>query len=66
MTFVPKIYKRQIFRKIRHQNRNQHITMCPCTKFHSVWKTDFGTKFSQNYMNENFFEKINIKIIKNI
>ena len=58
MKFVPKIYERQILRKITHQNRTQHITMCPCIKFHSIWSTlDFATKFSQNYMNDKKFKK---------
>ena len=38
--------------------------MCPCIKFHSIWRTlDFGTKFSQYYMNDKSFKKIKIKII---
>ena len=45
--FAPKNYERQILQKITHQNRNQHITMCPCIKFQSIWRTlRFGTKFT--------------------
>ena len=29
IVFAPKIYERQILRKITHQKRNEHITMCP-------------------------------------
>ena len=36
MKFAPKIYERQILRKMTHQNCNQHITMCPCIKFQSI------------------------------
>ena len=44
----PKTYEWQILRKITHQNRNQHITMCPCIKLQFIWRTsDFGTKFAQ-------------------
>ena len=33
--------------------------MYPCTKFRLIWRTsDLGNKFA----NENFFEKINIKL----
>ena len=40
MKFSPKIYEYQILRKIIHQSRNQqHITMCPCIKFQSIWRT---------------------------
>ena len=36
-------------------------------RFQSTGTTsDFGTKFAQNYMNDNTFEKINIKIIISI
>ena len=36
--------------------------MCPCTKFHLIWRTsDFGTKFAQKDMNDKNFEKRNIK-----
>ena len=36
--------------------------MYPCTKSQSIWQTlNFGTKFAQKNMNENFFKKINIK-----
>ena len=38
MEFVPKSSERQILQIITHQNRNQHITMCPCIKL------NFGTK----------------------
>ena len=30
MKFSPKIYEWEILRKITHQNRNEHITICPC------------------------------------
>ena len=54
--FDPKNYERQILQKITHQNRNQHITMCPCIKFQSIWRLlDFGTKFVQNYINDKNF-----------
>ena len=46
-----KIYERQILRKIKHQNRNEHITMCPCIKL----RLDLGTKLVQ--------KKINIKTV---
>ena len=37
--------------------------MYPCKKFHPIWRTsDFGIKLAQKNMNENNFEKINIKI----
>ena len=43
MKFSLKIYEWQILRKITHRNRNQHITMCPCIKFQSIWRTlDFA------------------------
>ena len=36
-------------------------------RFHSIGTTsEFGNKFSQNYMNDKIFEKINIKIVINI
>ena len=54
----PKNYERKIIRKITHQNRNQHITMCPCNKFQSVWRTlDFSTKLVQKNMTDKTFEK---------
>ena len=28
--------------------------------------SDFGTKFTQNYMNDKTFKKINVKIVTNI
>ena len=32
--------------------------MCPCIKFHSIWRTlDFGTKYAQNYMNDKILKK---------
>ena len=64
MKFGPKHYEQQILRKNTAQNLNQHITMCPCIKFQSIWRTlDFGTTFAQNYMNDKFFKRINIKIV---
>ena len=37
--------------------------MYPCKKFHPIWRTsEFEIKFAQENMNENNFEKINIKI----
>ena len=58
MRFAPNIYERQILRKITHQNRNRHITMCRCIKFQSIWRTlDFGIKFAQNYMNDKILKK---------
>ena len=67
MKFTPKVYERQILRTITHENRNQHITVCPFIKFQSIWRTlDFKTKFAQNYMNGKKFEKINIKIVISI
>ena len=37
--------------------------MYPCKKFQPIWRTsDFGIKLAQKNMNENNFEKINIKI----
>ena len=52
MKIAPKIYERQILRKITHQNRNKHITVCPCIKFQSIWRAlEFWNKFTQNYMN---------------
>ena len=43
MKFSLKIYEWQILRKITHRNRNQHITVCPCIKFQSIWRTlDFA------------------------
>ena len=68
MKFVPKIYERQILGEITHQNnRNQHITMCPCIIFQSIWRTlDFEAKFAQIYVNDRTFEKINIKIVISI
>ena len=63
MKFGPKHYEQQILRKNTDQNLNQHIAMCPCIKFQSIWQTlDFGTKFAQNYMNDKFFKRINIKV----
>ena len=51
-------YKRQILRKITHENPNQYITMCPCIKFQSIWRTlYFGTKYAQNYMNDKISKK---------
>ena len=50
-------YEWQILRKITHQNRNQHITMCPCIKFQSIWIILVLPKFAQNYVNN--------KILKN-
>ena len=36
-------YELQILQKITHQNHNQHMTMCPCIKFQSKWRTlDFA------------------------
>ena len=36
-------------------------------KFQSIGTTsDFGTKFTQNYLNDKNFEKINIKIVISI
>ena len=36
-------------------------------RFHSTGTTlDFGTKFTQNYMNYKTFEKINVKIVISI
>ena len=36
-------------------------------RFESVGTTsNFWTKFAQNYVNDKTFEKINIKIVKNI
>ena len=58
MKFVPRIYERQILRKITHQNRNQHLTMFPIIKFQSIWRTlDFGTKFAQYYRNDKILKK---------
>ena len=58
MKFAAKIYEQQILRKITRQNRSQYITMCPCIKFRSIWRIlDFGTKFTQNYMNKIFLKK---------
>ena len=58
MKLAPKIYERQILRKMTHQNGNQHTTMCPCIKFQSIWRTlDFRTKFAQNYMNDKILKK---------
>ena len=34
--FAPKDYERQILQKITHQNRNQHITMCPRINFEPI------------------------------
>ena len=54
----PKNYERKIIRKITHQNRNQHIAMCPCNKFQSVCRTlDFSTKLVQKNMTDKTFEK---------
>ena len=48
MKFAPKIYEWPILRKITHQNQNQHITICPCIKFQSIWRIlDFGAKSVQ-------------------
>ena len=48
MKLVSKIYKRQILRKITHQNRNHHITMCPYKKFQSIRRTlHFEIKFAK-------------------
>ena len=76
MKFTPKIYEwiwifleknLWILRKITHQNQNQHITICPCIKFQSIWRTlDFGTKFVQKNMTGKNFERINIKIVISI
>ena len=50
------------FLKNRHENRNKHVAMYPCTKFQSIWKTsNFGTKFIQKNMSDKYFEKISIK-----
>ena len=36
--------------------------MYPCTKFKIIWKTsDFGTNLAPKDMNDEYFEKINIK-----
>ena len=32
----------KIFRKITHTNPNQHITMCPCIIFQSIWRISPG------------------------
>ena len=52
MKFFQKIYEWQILRKITHQNPNQHITMCPCKKFQSIWRTLILPKFAQNNIDE--------------
>ena len=58
MKFTSNIYEREILRKITHENRNQHITMCPCIKFWSIWRIlDFETKFAQYYMNDKILKK---------
>ena len=48
---------------------NRHIILIVYTNAR-FWPTgttsDFGTKFSQNYMNDKTFKKINIEIIINI
>ena len=43
--------------EITHQNRNQHITMCPCIKL----TLDVRTKFTQDYMNDKILKKIFLK-----
>ena len=59
---LPKKHERQKFSENKHQNRNKHIAMYPCTKFHLIWRTsDFGKKFAQKDMNDKNFGKINIK-----
>ena len=41
--------------------------MYPFTKFQSILRTsDFRTKFAPKNMNENFFEKINVKTVISI
>ena len=41
--------------------------MCPCTKFQIIWRTsDFGTKLAQKSMNDENFDKINVKIVISI
>ena len=41
---------------------NQHITICRCIKFQSIWRTlHFGTKFAQNYMNDKILKKQTLK-----
>ena len=67
MKFAPKIYEQQIFRKSTQENRNQHITICPCIKFWSIWRTlDFKTKLAQNYKVDKNFQKININTVISI
>ena len=56
MKFSSKKYEWRLLRKITYQNSNQHITMRPCIKFQSIWRTNLP-KFAQNYMND--------KILKN-
>ena len=41
--------------------------MYPCTKLLLICRTSaFGTKFAQKNVNENNFEKINVKIVIDI
>ena len=62
MNLVSKIYKRQILRKITHQNRNHHITMCPYKKFQSILRTlHFETKFAKKKMNDKILKKSILK-----
>ena len=45
---------------------NQHITVCPCIKFQSIWRTlDFAQICPKNTRDQNF-EKINVKIVISI
>ena len=58
----PKNYKQQIPLKTAHQNRNQHMAMCPCIKFQSISRTyDFGTKFAQTFLNDKIMKKYTLK-----
>ena len=44
-------------------NQKMILIMYTNARFRSTGTTDFGTKFTQNYMNDKTFKKINIKII---
>ena len=62
---LPIIFWTRKFWKIRAFDYNQHIALLMYTiaRFQSIGTTsDFGTKFAENYMNNNTFEKRNIKI----
>ena len=44
----PKNMNDKNLEKNKHYIRNKHIAMCPCTKFHSIWRTlVFRTKFAK-------------------